>query len=86
MSDDLDRALVLLEEISSTLARIEAAVAAPPKSLLTRAEAAARLSMSLDHFERWAQPNMRLVRVGRKKLVPVAEVGAWVESQARYAR
>jgi excisionase family DNA binding protein len=57
----------------------------PAKLLLTRAEAAALLSMSLDHFERYVQPHVRLVRCGRLRLVPVREVERWAHEQARFA-
>ena len=57
----------------------------PVKLLLTRAEAAALLSMSLDHFERHVQPYVRLVRCGRLRLVPVAELERWAREKARFA-
>lgn len=46
--------------------------------LLTRAASAERLSMSLRHFQRVVQPNIRLVRSGRLRLVPVSELERWV--------
>jgi excisionase family DNA binding protein len=48
--------------------------------LLRRAEAAAALGMSLDHFERYVQPHLGLVRVGKLRLVPVQELERWVET------
>lgn len=53
-----------------------------PRVALTRAEAAAALSMSLDSFERYCQPHMRLVRIGRMRLVPVSELDRWVREHA----
>lgn len=53
-----------------------------PRLLLTRQEAAASLGMSLDHFERHVQPNVRIVRLGRKRLVPVGELERWVSANA----
>jgi excisionase family DNA binding protein len=50
--------------------------------LLTRQEAAATLSMSVDSFERFVQPELRLVRRGRLVLIPVAELSKWVERNA----
>lgn len=41
---------------------------------LTRAEAAEALGMSLDSFERWVQPEVRLVRRGKLRLIPTAEL------------
>jgi excisionase family DNA binding protein len=46
--------------------------------LVTRAEAAGMLGMSLRHFQRAVQPRLRLVRSGRCRLVPVAELERWV--------
>jgi hypothetical protein len=53
-----------------------------PRLALTRAEAAAALAMSLDSFERYCQPTMRLVRVGRMRLVPVTELDRWLREHA----
>jgi excisionase family DNA binding protein len=49
---------------------------------LTRAEAAAAIGVSLDSFERYVQPELRLVRRGRLRLVPVAELERWLEREA----
>jgi excisionase family DNA binding protein len=49
---------------------------------LTRSEAAEALGMSLDSFERHAQPELRLVRRGRLRLVPVRELERWLERNA----
>jgi excisionase family DNA binding protein len=57
----------------------------PDKLLLTRVEAAERLSMSLDHFERYVQPRLRLVRCGRLRLVPPRELERWAQEEARFA-
>ena len=50
--------------------------------LVTREDAARALAMSLDHFERHVQPELRLVRTGRKVLVPVRELHRWAEENA----
>lgn len=52
---------------------------------LTRAEAAERLGMSPDSFERHVQPEIQLVRRGRLRLVPVAELEAWLERNSARA-
>lgn len=57
-------------------------VAPIPRVALTRTEAAASLGMSLDSFERWVQPSIRLINLGRMRLVPISELQAWVESHA----
>ncbi|MDQ3608790.1 MAG: helix-turn-helix domain-containing protein [Actinomycetota bacterium] len=53
-----------------------------PRLGLTREEAAASLGMSLDSFERHVQPTLRLVRLGRMRLVPVRELERWLEENA----
>jgi hypothetical protein len=45
---------------------------------LTREAAADRLSMSLESFERYVQPEVRMVRCGRLRLVAVSELEAWL--------
>jgi hypothetical protein len=53
-----------------------------PRLALSREEAAASLGMSLDSFERYCQPSLRLVRLGRLRLVPVAELARWLDAHA----
>jgi len=53
-----------------------------PRLALTREEAAAALGMSLDSFERHVQPALRIVRLGRMRLVPVDELRRWVDENA----
>lgn len=57
-------------------------VAPIPRLALTREEAAAAIGMSLDSFERHVQPTVRLVRLGRLRLVPVRELERWLEDNA----
>lgn len=45
---------------------------------VSRAEAAAALGMSLDSFERYVQAEVRLIRRGRMRLVPVSELRRWL--------
>ncbi len=59
-----------------------AATAPIPRLALTREEAAASLGMSLDSFERHVQPTLRLVRLGRMRLVPIAELERWLAENA----
>jgi excisionase family DNA binding protein len=49
---------------------------------LTRKEAAAALGVSLTFFERKIQPDLRIIRKGSVRLVPVAELERWVETNA----
>ncbi len=53
-----------------------------PRLALTREEAAAAIGMSLDSFERHVQPTLRLVRLGRMRLVPIAELERWLDEHA----
>lgn len=56
-----------------------------PRIALTRDEAAAALGMSLDSFERHVQPSLRMLWLGRMRLVPVSELQAFCERQAKRA-
>jgi excisionase family DNA binding protein len=56
-----------------------------PRFALTRVEAAASLGVSVDFFEEHVQPDLRIVRVGRLRLVPPAELERWVERNAARA-
>jgi hypothetical protein len=53
-----------------------------PRLALTREEAAAALGMSVDSFERHVQPTIRLVRLGRMRLVPIREIELWLDEHA----
>jgi hypothetical protein len=51
--------------------------------LLVSKELAARLlSVSVDTFERAVMPDLRVVRIGRRVLFGVADLGAWVEAHS----
>jgi excisionase family DNA binding protein len=52
------------------------------KLAVTPEQAAAMLSMSRDTFDRYVRDEVRVVRTGRKVLVPVAELERWVERNA----
>jgi hypothetical protein len=60
----------------------EITTAPVPRVALTREEAAAALAMSVDSFERHVQPSIRVIRRGRMRLVPVAELERWADEQA----
>ena len=49
---------------------------------LSPEHAAARLDVSRDTFDRYIRDELRLVRVGRKVLVPVSELERWLERNA----
>jgi len=50
---------------------------------LSKPEAAAALSMSVDSFERYVQADVRCVRRGRLRLYPVAELERWADANAQ---
>ena len=62
--------------------------AAPPTGVqrvaLTRPEAAAALGMSIDSFERHVQPELRIIRRGRMRLIPVHELERWAAENAAF--
>ncbi len=49
---------------------------------LSKPEAAAALSMSVDSFERYVQAEVRCVRRGRLRLFPVTELERWASDNA----
>ena len=55
-----------------------------PRVALTRAEAAAALGVSLDSFERHVQAELRIIRRGKLRLVPVAELERWAADNAEH--
>lgn len=56
--------------------------AAPIRLALTKAEAADALGVSVDFLERHVMHELRIVRRGRRRLIPVAELERWIESTA----
>ena len=56
-----------------------------PRLAYTRSEAAAALGISLDSFERYVQPELRIVRHGKLRMVPARELERWLEQHASHA-
>ena len=54
-----------------------------PRCTVTRREAAASLGISLNHFERKVQPELKVVISGQRVLIPVAELERWVQRHAQ---
>lgn len=50
--------------------------------LVNRRQAAQLCGMSIDSFRRHVEPGCRIVRVGTLRLIPVAELEAWIDSHA----
>ncbi|HTT93546.1 MAG TPA: hypothetical protein VMF55_02680 [Solirubrobacterales bacterium] len=53
-----------------------------PRIALTPPEAAAAIGVGPDFFDANVAPELRLIRRGRKRLVPVAELERWVSESA----
>lgn len=53
-----------------------------PRYALTPSEAAASIGVGPDFFDANVRPYLRLVREGRKVLVPISELQRWVEESA----
>jgi hypothetical protein len=53
-----------------------------PALAVDRKEAAEMLGLSVDSFERHVFPRLRVVRAGRRVLVPVAEIERYLTENA----
>ena len=56
-----------------------------PRIALTPPEAAAAIGVGPDFFEDNVAPDLRLIRRGRKRLVPVTELERWTAENAELA-
>ena len=56
-----------------------------PRIALTPAEAAAAIGVGPDFFDENVAPELRLIRRGRKRLVPVSELERWAMESAAVA-
>lgn len=56
-----------------------------PRIALTPPEEAAAIGVGPDFFEENVAPELRLIRRGRKRLVPVTELERWIADNAEYA-
>jgi hypothetical protein len=64
------------------MTRDDSILAPIPRVALSREEAAAALGISVDSFERHVQPEVRMIRRGKLRLVPVAELERWANASA----
>ena len=53
-----------------------------PRLALSKPEAAAAIGVGPDYFEEHVAPALRIVRVGRRKLVPITELERWLSEHA----
>lgn len=58
---------------------------APPRLGLTVEEAAKAVGMSESSFKRHVQPELRIVRRGSLRIIPVPEIERWLEGNATLA-
>lgn len=56
-----------------------------PRVLVSKREAAASLGMSVRHFERHVQPQLRRVRSGQLTLYHLRDLERWAEDEATVA-
>jgi hypothetical protein len=57
----------------------------PPRLSLTAREAAEAVGMSESSFKRHVQPELRIVRRGGLRIIPVPELERWLEGNATLA-
>jgi excisionase family DNA binding protein len=53
-----------------------------PRLALTPNEAAASIGVGRSFFYEHILPDLRVIRIGRKRLIPVRELENWTERQA----
>jgi len=72
-----------LEQIGSRWMSVARKLAVSiPRFALTPSEAAAAIGVGPDFFDANVAPHLRLIRRGRKRLVPVSELERWVAENA----
>jgi excisionase family DNA binding protein len=57
----------------------------PPRLAVSPEEAAVALGVSRSYFYEAVMPDLRVVRRGRRRLVPVRELERWLEREASRA-
>jgi excisionase family DNA binding protein len=62
--------------------RPQRARSAASRLALSPEEAAATLGVSRDFFDEHVMPELRIVRRGRRRLVPVRELERWLDEEA----
>lgn len=57
-------------------------IAPVPRLALNVTEACEALGVSWDTWQRYVMPDMRIVRIGSRKVVPVTELQRWLDDNA----
>ncbi|MDP8942546.1 MAG: hypothetical protein M3N16_00240 [Actinomycetota bacterium] len=57
----------------------------PTRLALSKGEAADALGVSVDFLERHVLPELRVVRRGRRRLIPLFELERWLDTSAALA-
>ena len=65
--------------------REDAGTKAPMKLALSKVDAANALGVSVDFFEQHVMGDLRIVRRGRRRLIPLSELHKWLEANAHRA-
>jgi excisionase family DNA binding protein len=55
-----------------------------PRVALTIPEAAASLGVGPDFFDQHIRPELRVIRRGSKRLIPVAELKRWADANSEH--
>jgi hypothetical protein len=53
-----------------------------PRLAVSKVEASGMLGVSVDFFEHHVMPELRVVRAGRRRLIPVRELERWLDREA----
>jgi excisionase family DNA binding protein len=78
-----DRAGQDTGRLSATGGRVRAG--APRRLALSKVEAAEALGVSVDYLEGHVMHELRVVRRGRRRLIPVGELERWLDENATRA-
>ncbi len=86
LSDDLLRSLIQAAQIllraTKSATNAHGAFAPSPRLALSTDEASAALGVSKDYFDTHVRPELKVVRRGRKILIPANELERWLERSA----
>jgi excisionase family DNA binding protein len=74
-----------LDGLAERVAELVAERVRVPPIAYTVSEACAALGVSWDYWREHVEPGVRVVRRGRRKLVPVSELAAWLDRNAERA-